>query len=67
MDTTPVFVTLVGLCGQRTILVDTNVCRWKEALDAGKAPPIVLESCSEEALKVVSIEQLKQHVLQTAQ
>lgn len=45
----------------------TNVCRWKEALDAGKAPPIVLESCSEEALKVVSIEQLKQHVLQTAQ
>ncbi|KAL3146918.1 hypothetical protein ABBQ38_014889 [Trebouxia sp. C0009 RCD-2024] len=43
------------------------VSRWKEALDAGKAPPIVLESCSEEALKVVSIEQLKQHVLQTAQ
>jgi len=42
-------------------------CRWKEALDAGKAPPIVLESCSEEALKVVSMDQLKQHALQSAQ
>ena len=42
-------------------------CSWKEALDAGKAPPIVLESCSEEALKVVSMDQLKQHALQSAQ
>ena len=42
-------------------------CRWKEALDAGKAPPIVLESCSEAALKVVSMDQLKQHALQSAQ
>lgn len=44
-----------------------RVFRWKEALDAGKAPPIILESCSEEALKVVSMDQLKQHALQSAQ
>ena len=43
------------------------ISRWKEALDAGKAPPVILESCSEEALKVVSMEQLKQYALQSAQ
>lgn len=41
-------------------------CRWKEALDAGKAPPIILEACSEAALKTVSMDQLKQHALQKA-
>lgn len=40
--------------------------RWKEALDAGKAPPVVLESCDEAALRVVSLDQLKQHALQKA-
>ncbi len=39
------------------------LCRWKEALDAGVAPPIDLEATSEAALNVVSLDQLKQHAL----
>lgn len=39
------------------------VSRWKEALDAGVAPPIVLSATHEEALSVVSIEQLQQYAL----
>ena len=35
--------------------------RWREALDAGKAPPVVLESTHIDALKLVTIEQLKKH------
>ncbi|MEL7314099.1 MAG: DUF2237 domain-containing protein [Cyanobacteria bacterium J06559_3] len=37
--------------------------RWKEAADDGVAPPVVLESTHEAALKYVSLELLKQHVL----
>jgi uncharacterized protein (DUF2237 family) len=33
--------------------------RWKEALEAGVAPPVVLESTHERALEVVTLEQLK--------
>jgi uncharacterized protein (DUF2237 family) len=33
--------------------------RWKEALEAGVAPPVVLESTHERALAVVTLEQLK--------
>jgi hypothetical protein len=33
--------------------------RWLEALEAGVAPPVVLESTHERALAVVSLEQLK--------
>jgi len=36
-------------------------CRWKEAKDAGKAPPVVLVSTSEDALKSLSLEDLKAH------
>ena len=33
--------------------------RWREALDAGVAPPVVLSATHEEALAVVSLEDLK--------
>ena len=33
--------------------------RWKEALDAGAAPPVVLEATHEETLAVVDLETLK--------
>jgi uncharacterized protein len=39
------------------------VSRWKEALDAGMAAPVVLESCHERALDVVSLEQLEAHAI----
>jgi hypothetical protein len=35
--------------------------RWKDALDAGCAPPIRLEATHEEALVVVSLETLKSY------
>jgi len=35
--------------------------RWKEALQAGVAPPVHLASCHERALKYVSLEDLKAH------
>lgn len=37
--------------------------RWKEALDAGVAPPVILEATQEAALRYVSIEYLKRHAL----
>ena len=37
------------------------VLRWKEALDAGVAPPVVLESTHKVALKYVTLEDLKNH------
>ena len=36
-------------------------CRWKEAAEAGKAPPVVLAATHERALEMVSLELLKQH------
>jgi hypothetical protein len=38
------------------------VGRWKEALDAGLAPPVLLAATHEKALEVVSLEQLQAHV-----
>ena len=35
--------------------------RWKEALDAGVAPPIVLEATHEEVLAITSLGVLKDH------
>ena len=35
--------------------------RWAEALAAGAAPPVVLESTHSSALKFVTIEQLEKH------
>ena len=35
--------------------------RWKEALDAGVAPPVVLSSTHASTLEYVSLDELKQH------
>jgi len=40
------------------------VLRWREALEAGVAPFVVLESCHESALKVVALEDLQNHRLE---
>jgi uncharacterized protein (DUF2237 family) len=37
--------------------------RWKEAYDAGVAPPVVLAATHEETLAIVPLEILKQHAL----
>jgi uncharacterized protein len=37
--------------------------RWKEALDAGVAPPVVLASTHAAALEYVSLNDLKQHAV----
>ena len=37
--------------------------RWKEALEAGVAPPVILEATHEAVLRQVSIEDLKRHAL----
>jgi uncharacterized protein len=38
--------------------------RWREALEAGVAPPTVLEGTHENALEFVTLEQLQKHRLQ---
>lgn len=37
--------------------------RWREALDAGMAPPVVLAATHEETLAVVPLEALKRHAV----
>jgi hypothetical protein len=37
--------------------------RWKEALDAGVAPPVALSATHASALEYVSLNELKQHAL----
>lgn len=37
------------------------VARWREALQAGVAPPVVLTACHEKALEVVTLAQLEAH------
>lgn len=37
--------------------------RWREAAEAGVAPPVVLEACDEAVLEYVSIELLQEHAL----
>ena len=37
--------------------------RWREALEAGVAPPVVLSATHEEALAVVPLEDLKRHAV----
>jgi len=39
------------------------VSRWKEALDAGMAPPIYLRATHEAALTVVALEELERYAL----
>ena len=38
--------------------------RWKEALDAGAAPPLVLEATHEETLAIVTLGFLKDHAVE---
>ena len=40
--------------------------RWKEALEAGKAPPVVLEATHVSALEFVDLEDLKRHAVDVA-
>ncbi len=40
--------------------------RWKDALEAGVAPPVVLESTHSKALNFVSLEQLRAHEYKSA-
>ena len=40
--------------------------RWREALEAGVAPPTILECTHEKALEFVTLEQLQKHRLQGA-
>ena len=37
--------------------------RWKEAFDAGVAPPVVLAATHEEALAIIPLEDLKRHAV----
>jgi hypothetical protein len=37
--------------------------RWKEALDAGMAPRVVLTATHEATLEVVSLDDLKKHAI----
>ena len=39
--------------------------RWKEAAEAGLAPPVILEATHEAALKYITLETLQQHALTT--
>ena len=38
--------------------------RWREALETGLAPPVILESTHQKALAFVTLEQLQKHRLQ---
>jgi hypothetical protein len=37
--------------------------RWKDAFEAGFAPPVILAATHEAALEIVALEQLKRHAL----
>jgi uncharacterized protein len=39
------------------------VLRWKEALDAGCAPPVVLAACHHQALQTVTLKSLQHHAV----
>ena len=38
--------------------------RWREAMRAGQAPPVVLESTHERALQFVTLDELRAHALE---
>lgn len=40
--------------------------RWKEALDAGKAPPVFLEATEQSALEVVDLDELRRFAVARA-
>jgi uncharacterized protein (DUF2237 family) len=43
------------------------VLRWKEAMDAGVAPPVVLEATHISTLEFVSLEELRQHAAEDSE
>jgi uncharacterized protein (DUF2237 family) len=43
------------------------VDRWKEALDAGVAPPVVLAATHEKALQTVDLDTLRAHAVEGAE
>lgn len=45
------------------LLINLLCCRWKEAHDAGKAPPIVLSGCHVRALDYVDLDVLKKYAV----
>ncbi|MBU3725588.1 MAG: DUF2237 domain-containing protein [Burkholderiaceae bacterium] len=40
--------------------------RWREAAEAGVAPPVILEATHQRALEVIALADLEYHALQTA-
>lgn len=42
------------------------VSRWREAFDAGVAPPVVLEATHRKALDVVALDDLRAHAVDSA-
>lgn len=40
--------------------------RWREAADAGVAPPVILQATHERALEVIALADLEYHALQSA-
>lgn len=40
--------------------------RWREAADAGRAPPVVLEATHEKTLEIVPLELLRRHAVAPA-
>lgn len=38
--------------------------RWKEALEEGKAPPVILAATHESALEIISLDDLRRHALE---
>ncbi len=42
------------------------VSRWKQALEAGCAPPVVLEATHQAALQTVALDDLRRHAVDTA-
>jgi hypothetical protein len=43
------------------------VDRWKEALDAGVAPPVLLAATHEKALQTVDLDTLRDHAVESAE
>jgi uncharacterized protein len=41
------------------------VLRWLEALEAGEAPPIILDATHESALEFIPLEELERHAFET--
>jgi uncharacterized protein (DUF2237 family) len=37
--------------------------RWREAFDAGVAPPVVLQATHEEALAIIALADLRRHAV----